>query len=518
MRFPRLLFIVLALVLSLFWFRGVHVSVARANSSTPKTIKAASCNTSDVERALQQANNGDTVYIPAGICHWTIGIRYTLVGSLTIMGAGDQSLGGGDKTVIVDDINRPDDPPLLLINTAVGQTFRLTGTTIRGGDMRITSNGAVRISGNSKAVRVDHSHFDHIRNQSLTFSGWEYGVVDHNLFDYHKTQVTVRHGNWNGETDGWGDQSWADSSYFGSEKFIFIEDNVFNGSATLRGGGAADDCDHGGRLVFRYNTLHDANFQVHEMEGRGQGCRAYEVYNNMVDSPNVENSFAYLRTGTGLLWGNTTTGVKLFVTGHNDRSETINANFPPPPRSWGKCGKLLGPSIWDGNTDSTGYPCFNQLGRGKGDLLRNPFPVAANSVTRNVLWPREALEPIYVWGNSYNPLPNESANALWATWPEERGVIVENRDYYLQLPNYNEPHAVFNGSAGVGQGILSKRPATCTPLVAYWATDTNTLYQCSAKDTWTVYYTPYTYPHPLQKSSSVTSPVAPPNIKVTRIH
>jgi hypothetical protein len=203
------------------------------------------------------------------------------------------------------------------------------------------------------------------------------------LFDYHKTQVTVRHGNWNGETDAWGgDQSWADSSYFGSNKFIFIEDNTFNGNATLRGGGAANDCDHGGRLVFRYNTLNSANFQVHEMEGRGQGCRAYEVYRNTVNAPDVENSFAYLRTGTGLLWGNTTSGVKVFVSAHNDRSESINANFALPPRSWGKCGRLLGPSAWDGNTDSAGYPCLNQLGRGKGDLLMNPFPTAVTSVTR----------------------------------------------------------------------------------------------------------------------------------------
>ena len=156
------------------------------------------------------------------------------------MGAGDQRLGGGDKTIIVDDINTlGGDPPLLLIQTAVGQTFRLTGMTIRGGSMSITSNGAVRIVGSSKAVRVDHNHFDHISYQSLTLGNWEYGVVDHNLFDYHKTQVTVRHGNWNGETDGWGDQSWADSSYFGSDKFVFIEDNVFNGNGTLMGGGAA---------------------------------------------------------------------------------------------------------------------------------------------------------------------------------------------------------------------------------------------------------------------------------------
>jgi hypothetical protein len=29
------------------------------------------------------------------------------------------------------------------------------------------------------------------------------------------------------------------------------------------------------------------------------------------------------------------------------------------------------------------------------------------------------------------------------------------------------------------------------------------LYKCTAPNTWTLYYTPYTYPHPLQTSSSL---------------
>ena len=50
---------------------------------------------------------------------------------------------------------------------------------------------------------------------------------------------------------------------------------------------------------------------------------------------------------------------------------------------------------------------------------------------------------------------------------------------------------------------------TCTPLVAYWATDTSTLYQCSSPNIWTAYYTPYVYPHPLV---SGTPPPPPPPV------
>jgi len=76
---------------------------------------------------------------------------------------------------------------------------------------------------------------------------------------------------------------------------------------------------------------------------------------------------------------------------------------------------------------------------------------------------------------------------------------------------------------GIGHGTLLRRPATCTtgppapngpgPGVGYWANDQGTwntspntfpdgssdgqLYLCTATNTWTLNYTPFTYPHPL---------------------
>jgi hypothetical protein len=68
---------------------------------------------------------------------------------------------------------------------------------------------------------------------------------------------------------------------------------------------------------------------------------------------------------------------------------------------------------------------------------------------------------------------------------------------------------------GVGCGPLSGRPATCSPGFAYWATDqsctnlsgmvgrapatpiSGTLYKCTGTNTWTAYFTPLAYPHPL---------------------
>jgi len=74
-----------------------------------------------------------------------------------------------------------------------------------------------------------------------------------------------------------------------------------------------------------------------------------------------------------------------------------------------------------------------------------------------------------------------------------------------------------------GSGTFANRPSTCTINQGYWATDQGSwnqsgsggqgvLYKCTATNTWTLYYTPYTYPHPLQGGGSI--PAAPTGLTV----
>jgi hypothetical protein len=272
----------------------------------------------------------------------------------------------------------------------------------------------------------------------------------------------------------------------------------------------------------RHNTFNSTGLQTHPTGGggRGRGCRAWEIYENTFNASNATPQFNvyFLSAGTGVLWGNAApTGYQHLVTLHSMRKNDNTYRESATPGGWGYCGTAFNGtgSAWDQNTDvSSGYACLDQPGRGKGDLIRGDFPNAINTRTGTIAWPNQALEPVYEWLDTWNPVPGYPTESSFSV--HEPTVLSQNRDYYA----YN---ASFNGTSGVGSGLLSARPATCTPGVGYWATDQGEwnsnhggpdgqLYRCTATNTWTLYYTPYIYPHPLR--GETTPPSSPRNLKV----
>ena len=241
---------------------------------------------------------------------------------------------------------------------------------------------------------------------------------------------------------------------------------------------------------------------------RGRSVRAEEVYKNTwiaPGPPSAQHPMWSINGGTTLFWGNTINQFATMVQLDYVRRNNNVYSYGSVPSGWGNC--VIGSSyqVWDSAANSS---CMDMAGRGQGDLLKGyPISGTVNSATGTMSYPRQALSPLYIWGNTLVNVATPINNS---------GGYVQNRDYFTDS----------GGSTGVRSGALAARPSTCTtnslaipagnsPGQAYWATDENTLYVCTATNTWTRYYTLYTYPHPLAGGTQQNPPAAPTNLTIT---
>jgi hypothetical protein len=520
------------------------IFVARGQA---QTINAASCNSIDVQSALKSVStDGTTVNIPAGTCIWATTITYNQKYSTTIQGqttvTGTCAPGGSCSAADTTVIQTTTANSALAITAAANKSIRVTGITFLYSSGGTQDSGVVAISGATQSMRVDHSHFIHSNQVDVFVNGSTgpiLGVVDHNLFNENVLGFGIHaaEGNWSGTEQtgdypsGLGNSSWADASYWGSNKFVFFENNTFVWDPGGNGSSFVFDCNPGGRLVARFNQANNFAFQTHGTgsgDANYRGCREIEAYGNSL----VHNGtyFAVIQEEGGgyMFWGNTVGNFGYVIEEDTIRTNSTTYGQTTPPNGWGYCGNQVSgaDSAWDGNASaSTGYPCLDQVGRGGGDLIVGEFPSKKDNVSGKVSWPNQVIDPVYAFANTVSGATN-----YWYSFCQ-CGIVAENRDYYLQLPNVNEPQS-FDGSAGIGQGPLASKPSTCTTNgttgAAWWGTDQGSwntsgngfgngvLYTCSATNTWTAYYTPYTYPHPLVTGSQSSGvPNAPTNLSAT---
>lgn len=339
------------------------------------------------------------------------------------------------------------------------------------------------------------------------------------------------------------------------------------------------DAQSGGRRVIRHCYSLGVPPSLHGTEtgGRQRGCRMVETYLNNFDMRGAGPTATGIqhRAGTGLYWGNTfltdstfdrnlelianrqigafapwggasgknpldcndTEGDGSYVAGHAphmhfngtvstmavDSCRMAGANwatdqwkdFEVTNNATGKnsliqgntsdtltlAGQKVGTSTFTAGDTFVIYrlarASLDQPGMGKGDLLTGNPPT-------NSQWLNQQSEPLYAWLNT-----NNGSNYLGFLKVAHTPTIQENRDFF----NWNTS---FDGKTGVGTGLRSDRPSTCTKGVGYWATDEKTFYVATANNTWSVYYKPYVYPHPLATGVPAPSntPAAPRNLKV----
>jgi hypothetical protein len=371
---------------------------------------------------VDRASNGDTVLIPEGNCTWTTNL--TINGKyLTLQGA------GADVTIIKDGVSKdvfPNIPQVLVWSTIDGGLSRLTGITFHGGTITDSYNkGIIQIDGTSHRFRVDHCKFIPTQTASLFAKGELWGVVDHNVFDLsalHGYAIYVMGG-------FYGDMAWAESSTLGTDRNVFVEDNVFTNNQSLGPHYYAVDGWSGSRVVIRHNQFNAVTMGNHgtESPGRLRSQRSWEIYNNTFTWNMLGSAFSSLiiiRGGTGVIYNNSAIISNGTLNRFMDYNYFRSTNSYSP---WGQC-----PSIWDLSVTR----CLDQTGVGEGMRISGDTPSPVD-------WPNQVSDPAYDWNN----LVNGAISKAVSNTPT---VVQENRDFFHQPKSgytpYSYPHPLVTSS------------------------------------------------------------------------
>jgi hypothetical protein len=262
-----------------------------------------------------QAVNGDTITLPAGTFTWSTHVRVTK--GVTIQGQTTVNSDTGvcnDQTVLLDNLSstRPGGEGYFHCTAYTGQSLRITGLTFKAGTTTTKYNGAIRVSGNSNQVRLDHLHFTNLYHTNyIAIYGTIYGVADHVVEDHIPNQLGQNRAFNGAGAGGYGDEVWAQPAGYGGPNFFFFEDwyvnNNLGGPFSASGGW---DANTGGKFVIRHCHLYNVEIVGHGTEGsRARGGRAQEIYNN-------DYHWSYLtgmdgiRSGTLVVHDNTYDGIE----------------------------------------------------------------------------------------------------------------------------------------------------------------------------------------------------------------
>jgi hypothetical protein len=269
--------------------------------------------------------------------------------------------------------------------------------------------------------------------------------------------------------------AWQTDDTIGTADNVYIEDCVFNGK------GYVCDINSNGKAVVRFCEINGPM----KVDGHGKatntpprGVRHMEIYHNRWTCDKKYWLTVEMRGGTGHIFANTAAGGSFMLRDYATGSRYSN----------------LGGRYWTPKD----YPIDDQIGTGKDPK-------------------RGGSEPMYIWNNRMtdgqpwrrsNRKAHPNAIALNGGVDfHDSDMIAQDRDFFRQVPQ-------FDGSSGMGVGTRAQMDAIKPTRtgVGFWVTDEGQwnsknpgpdgrLYVWSGR-TWTLKYTPYTYPHPLRAVGS----------------
>jgi len=382
------------------------INIANVGAASSMTITATSCSVSAVQSAVALANDGDIVIIPAETCVWSTGITINNK-AISIIGADRNS------TIITDATGSTQQ---LFMVTTQGKKFRLSNMTIGGNPNDY--DGHIKIGASN--YRIDHITFTTTVDRtplSLTGSG----LVDNCIFGLTGRVANVYA---SGATAIWSN---ASSYAPGTGVGVYFEDCDIYGHAidSLLG-------NDGAIYVLRYSHIYNgAHLDLHGGDSNNRSGLFIEVYGNIFsNSGSLYYTAINMRGGSAIIFDN------VFDVGkYGAPLRLINYrtcyNTTKPPNSisaWNsgstqlhvinqnRCeGGSQSVNPLDTNSDSTGWPCKDQIGRG----------------------PNQVSKPSYEWNNKWSDGSdvNFSVGDPWGcTNPSMADHIKSGRDFYNDTP------------------------------------------------------------------------------------
>lgn len=384
-------------------------------------------------------------------------------------------------------------------------------------------------------LRLDHLDFNNIGLAALGIFlgegstppsvdlGHIYGVVDHvNCHGGANNFVCMK--------NVAGGMTWTTGTQ-GSANALFFEDNICNFTGRNDFGTGCIDNWRAQSTVARFNTVTGTVLRAHSMCHGGP--QSMEIYGNQIDSSGVSSpgfwDIHLQGAGENIIWGNKVTSGSTPIALQHYRSDASQMPQGDCVAAQIADGTQTGVGAPDDPNDGNrtplasyyGYPAWHQPGRDGSATLKPVYAFLNTYIVGGANAP-VAIES-GTWTGSSAQCANTDAGRI-------NCHIQLNRDLYQYT-------ASFTGASGTGSGTLAARPSTCTPTpeaadagnggVGYWATDQGSwnqsasnpqgaqqngadgvLYRCSATNTWTVAYTPYTYPHPLQGQTFTSGTMA----------
>jgi Divergent InlB B-repeat domain len=496
----------------LLWIFSVFLVFGFLDSMKGAVFVANSPMLSDVQTAVNETHDGDTVKVPAGTGVWASNLIIT--NSILLQGAGSNS------TFIVDNnLNRNISGCLISATVDNNAESEISGFCFMG-----TNNGAaedfsgeIEIAGTCFQLRFDHCYCTNYNGPMLIIYGWVYGVADHDCFIANFRQGAQLY---TGATYGgslYGDGSWAAPETLGSGNAFFFENDYFYNQA-LDASALGIDMYDGSRAVFRYNYCVSMAPDTHGTDSsqRERGFRTLEVYNNfLTNAPGDNPQPGQFRGGTGLCYSNTYSAAygaimdmetyRSFFSGNAYFGGGTGANpwdsNSPTIYASGVCSSVSGGRLT--MTDSSQGWTVNQWANYSLYDVNTGYGSVITANTANTI---TFVDGSSVSGGGYlNFSVNDHYQVRKPIYMIDQDgmgqgdLLAENSNYqpYDSLtgttnwPNEKiEPIYYWSNTVG---GVLTESAPDNSPTVVL-----NRNYYL---DTIPAGYTPYTYPHPLDSSN-----------------